>query len=370
MTEAFVIDLAAALVATAFHRPGPAPTQRIGHEHPLERCLSAVAALYVREGLPVACDGVHLLAAQCLKPLTPSAWGLQAFGLGQFAHHGLQLLDPYTRLPTVECLDLVRSFRSGADYQEHESFAALRSLCEQLDPSRADEVYTLVRGYVVRHPVTSQGHLQQYLQDHYLHSAAGYLANCYAPPEPHHAVQGALYTCRHCGSAMGETERSPHVAAPLLVRCPTPTCIAFDAPVPLEAAHRCTAADALVAKPHLLQYWCGPGIDELALFDAALQRSTVLQPQLYPGQDLCDVGLQGRRVGIDAKAHSNPHGLAMSLNRNLGGLHCFEHRWLVINERTRKRYPHYMAILLRECRHPGLEILTMRQALKRLREWT
>jgi hypothetical protein len=77
-------------------------------------------------------------------------------------------------------------------------------------------------------------------------------------------------------------------------------------------------------------YWTGPAIDEIAIYDEAIRRG--LQAELYPENDLCDVAINGRAIGIDAKSYSSPVSLALRLNRSIGGLINYRRRIIAVGD--------------------------------------
>jgi hypothetical protein len=85
-----------------------------------------------------------------------------------------------------------------------------------------------------------------------------------------------------------------------------------------------------VAKPQILLYWTGPGIDDLAIYDEANRSGIVAE--LYPECDLCDVAIGGRAIGIDAKSYSSPVSLALRLNRTIGGLTHYRRRIIAVGD--------------------------------------
>lgn len=307
----------------------------------LRGALSRFASLYLISGLPVQNDGVHELVSRSRQPLREREWGLPVFDSPTFRFHGIRLLDANTRLPTIECLDLARQITSELDLQEQQAFSQLNSVCDQF-ASRGNEVYAALREFIVRHPVTSTAEQRRFLEGRNMQLAAPFLASCYEPVQPHHMVGGVLYRCSTCGSPMVASIIDSHIA------CATRQCKGFDTPTMRVSAVQAPSRESLVAKAHILVYWCAPGQDEISLFDTAVAVPPGLSATLYPARDKCDLALDGDTVGIDVKSHSNPFVLAESLNRGLGGLELFPTKIIAVNDQALSRFPDYINILRRE----------------------
>lgn len=326
----------------------------------LKGAMYRLASLYVMYGLPVQGDGAHTLVAMCRRPLRGREWGLRVFDLPEFHFHGIRLLDEHTRLPTIECIDLARQISSELDLLEQPAFAQLHSTCDQFAMRGAD-VYSALREFITRHPITNPGEQRRFLEGRNMQLAAPFLASCYEPTQPHHRIKGALLQCASCGSPMGTSVVAGHVS------CMVRQCKAFDVAVLHESARQITAQDSLVAKPHILVYWCGPGLDEVTLYDTAIADPERLVASLYPGRDKCDISLDNDAVGIDVKSHANPFVLAAALNRSLGGLELFLKKYVAINDQAISRFPDYLEILRRECDRRDVEFMSVSALRRKLR---
>lgn len=323
----------------------------------LQGAMSRLAALYVMFGLPVQADGAHTLVAKCTLTLCEREWGLATFDSPEFRFHAIRLLDAGTRLPTIECIDLARQISSELDLLEQQAFAQLNSACDQF-ASRGNEVYSVLREFITRHPITTTAEQRKLLEARNMQLAAPFLASCYEAVQPHHLVKGTLTRCAKCGAPMIASVVDSHVS------CPVRQCKAFDAPVHHASARQIAVKESLVAKAHVLVYWCGPGLDEIELFDTATADPPGLNATLYPARDKCDVSLDNDAVGIDVKSHANPFLLAEILNRSLGGLEIFAKKYVAINDQALSRFPDYLDILRRECGRRDVEFLSV-SALRR-----
>ena len=329
----------------------------------LRGALSRMASLHLIFGLPVQNDGVHALVSRSRQPLRQREWELPVFDWPTFRFHGIRLLDANTRLPTIECLDLARQITSELDLQEQQAFTQLSSVCDQF-ASRGDEVYAALREFIVRHPVTSTLEQRKFLEGRSMQLAAPFLASCYESVQPHHLVGGVLYRCEICGTPMGGSVVDNHVA------CTVRQCKGFDVPLPRSSAREASAQENLVAKSHILVYWCGPGQDEIALFDTAVAVPPGLSASLYPARDRCDLALDAEAVGIDVKSHANPFVLAEALNRGLGGLELFSTKIIAINDQALSRFPDYLNVLRREFDRSDVEIVSVAALRRKLKAST
>ncbi|BCL95557.1 hypothetical protein MAFF211491_00090 [Ralstonia solanacearum] len=326
----------------------------------LQGAMSRLAGLHVLFGLQVQADGAHTLVAKCRYPLREREWGLPVFDAPNFRFHAIRLLDAETRLPTIECIDLARQIASELDLLEQQSFVQLNSACDQF-ASRGYEVYSALREFITRHPITTAAEQRRFLEGRNMQLAAPFLSSCYEPVQPHHLVRGVLLPCASCGAPMVNSVVEGHIS------CPVRQCKAFDSPVRYEHARQASIRESLIAKAQILVYWCGPGQDEIALYDAAIADPPALSATLYPARDKCDIGLDNDTVGIDVKSHANPFLLAETLNRGLGGLELFSKKYIAINDQALSRFPDYLEILRRECNRKDIEFISVGALRRKLK---
>lgn len=152
-------------------------------------------------------------------------------------------------------------------------------------------------------------------------------------------ITGMAHRCAHCGGLL-----RPHPDKRGFPDgfCPIRHCAAKRRPTVGKALSP-ERAHLLVALPQILAYWTGPGLDEVALHDAAVRGG--LPAEIYPESDLCDVSIGGRAVGIDAKSYSSPVSLALRLNRGIGGLINYRRRIVAVGDEMLGRNPDYIRIL-------------------------
>lgn len=326
----------------------------------LRAAMQRLAALYVLYGRPVQADGAHTLVAHSTLPLREREWSLPVFDMPGFHFRGIRLLDAGTKLPTLECIDLARQTASELDLKEQQAFAQLDSVCD-LFASRGNEVYTALREFITRHPISSAAEHRRFLENGNLQLAAPFLASCYEPVQPHHLVKGSLFRCATCGAPLVDSTVDAHLS------CAVRQCKAFESPVARELARSVPVQEALVVKAHILVYWCGPGQDEIALYDTGTADPPGLDISLYPGRDRCDLSLDGEGTGVDVKSHANPFVLATSLNRGLGGLELYAKKIIAINDQALSRFPDYLDILRRECNRRDVEFMSVSGLRRELR---
>ncbi|WP_151072992.1 hypothetical protein [Cupriavidus oxalaticus] len=334
------------------HDPGLSPA--------LRGAMSRMASLHVMFGMPVRSDGAHTLVAQCRHTLRAREWGIPIFDSPDCRFHGIRLLDGQTCLPTIECIDLARQSGSEIDLNEQQAFAQLNSACDQFG-MRGSDVYAKLREFITRHPISSPTEIRRFLSASSMQLAAPFLATCYESVQPHHLVNGALLRCATCGAPMANSVINGHAC------CAVRQCGAFDVPVLCRSARQVPVQDVLIAKSHILVYWCGPGQDEIALYDTATANPPGLVATLYPGRDKCDVSLDNETIGIDVKSHASPFLLADTLNRNVGGLELFPKKYIAINDQALSRFPGYLDILRRECNRTDIEFIAVSALRRKLR---
>ncbi len=83
---------------------------------------------------------------------------------------------------------------------------------------------------------------------------------------------------------------------------------------------------------------------QIAIFDTARQNK--LNAELYPESDLCNVAINERAIGIDAKSYTSPVTLALRLNRSIGGLIHYRRRILAMSDRLIEDNPSYISTLI------------------------
>ncbi|SCU75846.1 hypothetical protein CNECB9_2540079 [Cupriavidus necator] len=171
--------------------------------------MSRMASLHIMFGMPVRSDGAHTIVAQCRHALRARDWGLPVFDAPDCRFHGIRLLDALTCLPTIECMDLARQAGSEIDLNEQQAFAQLHSVCDQFG-TRGSDVYSTLREFITRHPISSAAEIRRFLSTRSMQLAAPFLAACYESVQPHHLVKGVLLRCATCGAPNGNSVVEGH----------------------------------------------------------------------------------------------------------------------------------------------------------------
>lgn len=317
----------------------------------LKMAMLRLASLYLLSGRENTVCGAHNLVERCKKPFSEKHWGLPVFDMPGFHYKALALLFDDDLSPDGlplknECVDIASGLTTYADYVEKEIFRELLEICEKFGcEDDRHKVYSALREFVVRHPVTTREEYGRFM-DRKAPWAKGLaesiLSTCYIPTQPHHLVNGMLLKCGNCGAPMKSYQNTDRVC------CQIEECKNFRKPIQSSSALTITK-ESLVAKGAVLRYWVGPGIDEVALYDAAIKAG--FDALLYPYMDRCDVCLNDT-IGIDIKSYTNPKVLADQLRRKkLGGLVAYKTRYIAINDNAASRYDDYLAILRNEWRN-------------------
>lgn len=332
------------------------------HDATLEPLLSQAMLMFAGQSLREARDpgclgSTHDLLVQCGQPIASDTWGLDVLGDPGYPYRGLTLLDPHQRIPTLDCVELASQTQSELDLRESMAFEGLRAICEQF-VGKPDVAYTDLRFWVAQHPTTTVQEMRGFERSHDLQLAENFLSGCYEQVQPYHLASGKLYLCKRCKVPM----RRARALSPLLA-CAMPQCSQFERPV--EALPQIWNADVVVAKAHILAYWIGPAIDEIALYRAAVAQE--LAPKMYPGRDACDLAIDNDQVGIDVKSNASPFVLAASLNKSVHGLALYARRIVAVNDQAISRVSGYLEILRREyVGAVALEFMSVRDVIRAL----
>jgi hypothetical protein len=330
---------------------------------PLRQAQAQLARLAFENGQVDECASVHELLWRCTKPL--NQWAPRP--LAQHPHYAdVVLIDAEYRVPSPACEDFGEAGGHLADLVENQIYRGLRQALDQLDESERDATYTLVRRFVAEHPMVSragQAWRKLWASPRLNPAAREWLHFVY---EPAHAAlanrQALVAQCAHCQAPLISQGRQPLACALSACRAAHPRPAATSTPLAL--------ADALVARPEVLRYWCNPALDELRLF----RELTALFPnedvQLYPYQDLCDVAV-GTRLGFDVKDYADPVLLARKLNRGVGGLRLYDTMVVAVAERQVVNRPEYLPQVrehLQTALRRSLRVLSVDNILATLRD--
>jgi REase associating with pPIWI_RE len=334
----------------------------------LYKSMCKLGRLYIEQGEPDRAACLHAVLERSRYRFDDERWGLNVFQQPEFRFSDAIAIDPDLRVPTSDCIEIARSSGAGEDnIIEHRLYKQLLEATGRLGSRRQHQAYTALREMVGRQSLIAERQLGDYLLDRDLTPLQTTIGETLFDPVPEAwLIDGLAHRCASCGTLM-----RPH---PNLNQFPAGRC-------PIRQCHSVNAAKVgekldpsqdrlLIAKPQILTYWTGPAIDELAIFDVAIQLG--LNAELYPESDLCDVSVNGRAIGIDAKSYLSPVSLALRLNRSIGGLIHYRRRILAVSDRLLEQNPSYLSTLRSTLDKKGdpatLEIVTVSSAIEFLQE--
>jgi hypothetical protein len=317
----------------------------------LKQAAARLGRLYLEEGREDRAASLHMLLSLCTQPL--GEWAPAAVaGIADAAD--AVLIDPFYRVPTEEC-EAIALRTDGVNMEDLIERRLHRDLGRTLSKLEEDAApaYTVIRGFIGRHPLATGPELQTlYAKPELPTPAVEFVRSLYAPVHASFALHGLVHRCGHC-----------HAVVDRDGRCTLQGCREdhpqgkLAEPVPLDGA--------LVARPEVLRYWADPAREELRIFDA-LTRAGVAA-RLYPHCDRCDVAVADA-VGVDVKDYRDPVQLARRLNRGMGGLAHYRRKVLAVADR-RARYGDYVE-RLREQLMPEyrelIDVWSVRETIARL----
>lgn len=273
---------------------------------------------------------IHDLLALCTRPL--GEWAGSALR-DRNESAAVVLLDADVLTPTPDCYELAREFAGEFATSEETLFQEfMQALKTRLSEARAKVVYSQVRQFVVRHPVATHDQLRALIGGLSVAALAPVIEKFYTPCV---TDDGILRVCAHCASPMRVRNR--------LNECSLLQCRMKRGP---RAGITLRAEQGLLRVRHsFVMFWVGPGLDELAIYDAA--RAKGLEATLYPDFDACDVLIPLPRglCAVDVKSYRSPHALASRLNRGIGRLAAYPRRVLAIGDELVAGNPLYIRLL-------------------------
>ncbi|NER48105.1 MAG: hypothetical protein F6J92_15670 [Symploca sp. SIO1A3] len=333
------------------------------------KAICKLGRLYIEQGLPDEAACIHTVLDRSRYSLKSEVWNLKVFRQPDFRFSDAVLIDPDLRVPTSECAEV--AYQNGGfgedNVIEYRLYQRLKESTEQLGSRRKHKGYTALRELVGRLSLIKESQLRDYLDEHELTPLQGMIIETFFDPVPDiWLIEGLAHRCAYCHTLM-----RPHPNRKQFPegRCPIRQCNSrYSAKVSEKLDP--TQDRLLIAKPQILTYWTGPGIDELAIFDAAKKQG--LTTELYPESDLCDVSINDRSIGIDAKSYLSPVSLALRLNRSIGGLIYYRRRIIAISDQLIEDNPNYLSTLRSTLDKKGdpitLEILSVSSVISGLGE--
>ncbi len=336
----------------------------------LYKAMCKLGRLYIEEGLTDSAACVHAVLERARYSLISEHWKLEVFRSSDFRFGAVTLIDPDLRVPTSDCSEIAGISGSfGEDNViEHRLYRLLREATERMGSRRQHKAYTALRELVGRYSLIIERQLWDYLVNNNLTPLQGTIIDTFFDPVPDiWLIKGLAHRCAHCGTLM-----RPHPNKKIFPegRCPIRQCNSrkrAKADVKLDPSQD----SLLIAKPQILTYWTGPAIDELEIFDTARQYG--LNAELYPESDLCDVSINERAIGIDAKSYTSPVSLGLRLNRSIGGLIHYRRRIIAVSDQLIEENPSYISTLKSTLDKKGdpatLEIWLVSEVFEFLKEY-
>lgn len=316
------------------------------------RAMALVSKACLTNGLPDQGAEIHELLAACTEPL--GDW----LPIPEVVNGGLSattLIEPEEGIPTPEAEDLAGSFFGLTAGLEEQIFARFMEILAAFPQEPANDYYTLIREFVVRHPLTTTAQLQSLLTNELPVRLIVQITQDFYEPIPRAwSINGAVQVCQHCGNAMRRGKAA--------LVCRSAACSASRPskakPLPPGAG----SSEMLRTARGISQYWVDPGIDEIRLYDAL---STLGIPaQLYPNRDRVDIAIDSLGIGIDLKSYSSPETLGQHFKRSLGGLVYYKHRWVVIPDWRLQSTPSYLDRLRSKMERTDAQCMTVSGALE------
>ena len=334
----------------------------------LHSAMCKLGRLYIEEGKCDRAAYIHDVLDRARYDFGSKKWDLDIFSSSDFPFGNFNLIDRDLRVPTSDCSEVAnRSGGFGEDNViENRLHSRLRDATERLGGRRQHVAYTALRELLGRHSLIGERSLLDYLEERNITPLMKTVIEFFDPVPEIWLIRGFAHRCAHCGTLMrphGERDRYPNGY------CPIRQCNSKYPPTVPERLDP-QKERLLVAKPQILAYWTGPAIDELAIFDRA--KTYGLDAQLYPESDLCDVAINDRAVGIDAKSYRSPVLLALKLNRSIGGLINYRRRIIAITDELIEDCPGYLStmhsLLDKKSATASLEIMSVSSVIKMLKE--
>lgn len=307
--------------------------------------MALVSRACLANGLPDRGAEIHDLLWACTQPL--EEWlavpEVQTAGLGK-----TNLIHGEDGIPTAEAEELASKFTGATAGLEEQLFLKFLELLGKQPTVMANEYYTLVREFVVRHPICTSEELRKFGND--IHLQIWLLLNqeFYEPVPESWQIGSAVPLCAHCGNAMKQGKAG--------LVCRTASCAVSNA---AKQGGLAKATDIVRVTRGIRQYWVEPGIDELRLFDALCEMG--LPAELYPKRDRVDIAVG--EAGIDLKTYTSPETLGRKFKLGIGGLAHYEPKLLVIPDWVQRATPSYLDRLKAAMEREDVSCMTVSQAI-------
>jgi len=311
------------------------------------KAMALVSRACLTLGLPDWGAEIHDLLWRCTQPF--GEW----LSVPEITEAGLEstcLIQAENGIPTAEAEELARGFSGLTAGIEEQLFLKFMEILARFPDERADEYYTAVRQFVVRHPVVVVESLRNPEVD--LPSQLWMLLQqqFFEPVPDSWQICGFVQLCSHCGNAMKQGKAA--------LVCRTLSCVASNAATP---GARIKASELLRASRGVRQYWIEPGLDEIRLHDALIKLG--ISVELYPFRDRVDLAVGD--IGMDLKSYASPETLGRRFKRSLGGLAHYPNKWIVIPDWLATGTPSYVARLISATDRKEVHCLTVDQVIRR-----
>lgn len=286
----------------------------------LRRGMSLVSEIALRDGYTEDIGSqVNAFTVMASRPIRE--WGPSTFR--ECEERDAVLIDSGYGTPTEDCLQLAELGDESGIVEDifHER---LRSALATLGGTAAADSYRNVRENIIRRPCRRRLDVLEFAQSE--PELAGEIPGFFRQL-PASALDGnVLRLCAHCCSPLfPDVDRISYPHG----RCGVRECRMMWQTPSVGSEHEVrNAADWRLADAAIMTYWVGPGLPEIALYDALRRhRSNV---DLYPMSDMADVGIGGVDVGIDVKSYSSAAVLGRRFARDIGGLRAFRRRIVAV----------------------------------------
>lgn len=296
--------------------------------------LARLSRLSLCEGREDLGASLHDVLALARQPFAD--WPLECFRRPEFPYRAMSLIDPELLIPTADCNALFAGTGGMTDgIEEERVYHLLRDdVVRRFSPKEARRAYSLIREWVVRHPLTSRTDITTFLQGELLLACIDVLLKLYEPVPRHLLEDGKVLACAHCKGLLRRRRTGELYCA--IRQC----AMRHD---PAQGAAYDWSEDLVIAVPAILTYWVGPGLDEIRLYDAL--RAPEREVRIYDDLDACDVFV-APDTGVDAKSYMSAVSLALKLNRDgIGRLARYKRRILAIGEDLLEADPLYIKTL-------------------------
>jgi len=329
----------------------------------LRLAISKLGRLQIEAGGIDSFACVHEVLFRAKSPISAATWGVKIFELPNFEYRDVCLIDPIHGSPTPECQDLANTAAGGeSDLIERRLHDHLRSIVAR-SVLTSSEVYTAVRGFVCRNPLVGLSAISLFSSRPGMQGFFGSLLDFYRELHEGLLFGDVAHQCGHCRSLM-----RPQRGYPDGICCVEPCQKTNPPSVGARLDHR---KDKLfVAVPAVMTFWVTPAFDEIRIHDTA--KRLKYGAELYPEEDACDIGINGREIGVDAKNYASPVCLARKLNHSIGGLRRYETRIIAVPDYRVKARPDYIEVVRKELLRKGepstLRVMSVSQVVNWLQE--